>query len=418
MIYKPYQDESKIIDEIHKVRNSDYALLRITQTMVNKNDTDCNGIFRTMLKKMNVVDFDQLEHGSKNGKKLEALFIQSDKIDYVPMNFYVVTGDRGDRRMTIGSIGKRASRQEFNVGDLLYFSIFEKENKETQLFLINLTHNSPSYDFICENIGTDATNALFEKIKPLLKQIIEEGKAYPNYKGLGKEAPKDVGETLEALLKVETNNRNDADLEGLIELKGKGSKGTKDTLLTLRPSFEGTYIASVEENDKHRVKVFPLYYGYDSMRHAGCKDLYVTIGSKEAPQNQHGLYLEVDEKNNLIKLMGPSKTSKKEEMIAFWTFDALEKALNEKHPATLWITADKEEIDNQVWFNYKKIEFTRSPQFTAFVTLVKSGEITYDWRGHTSVSNKYEGINKGNAWRVKPRSRNELFGSSELIEFE
>lgn len=418
MIYAAYPDEEKRIELIQSVRNSDYALLRLTPTMMRKNDTDCNGIFRTMLKKMDIVDYDNLKHGSENGRKFDVAYIRAGVVDTIPMNFYIVNGKRGDRRMTINKIGTRIKNGELNVDDLLYFSTYEDSSGMKQIFLVNLTSNSPSVEELRNVIGVDAINKMFEEIRPLLKKLIQKDEWIPNYKGEGDEAPKDVGETLEHELAVDTNNRDDADIGGLIELKGKGSSGTKDTLLTLRPSFDGTFIERVEEDDSHRVKVFPLYYGYESTRHSGCKDLYVTIGTKEAPQNQHGLYLEVDEQKNIVKLMAPNPKTKKIEMAAYWSFDALETALQKKHPSTLWIDADKEIRGNQLYYNFKKIEFSRSPKFLAFISLIKTGEITYDWRGHTSLENRYSGVNKGNAWRIKPRSKNALFGSIEVVEFQ
>ena len=45
-----------------------------------------------------------------------------------------------------------------------------------------------------------------------------------------------------------------------------------------------------------------------------------------------------------------------------------------------------------------------------FLSLIKSGIITYDWRG------KYSGKNHGNAWRIKPNAKAELFGEIEKVE--
>ena len=67
-------------------------------------------------------------------------------------------------------------------------------------------------------------------------------------------------------------------------------------------------------------------------------------------------------------------------------------------------------------FKYTEAELTRSPQFMTFISLIKLGVVTYDWRGYTSKEGKYEGKNHGNAWRVKNKHRNQLFGSSEVIE--
>ena len=51
-----------------------------------------------------------------------------------------------------------------------------------------------------------------------------------------------------------------------------------------------------------------------------------------------------------------------------------------------------------------------------FLSLIKSGIITYDWRGYTSKEGKYKGKNHGNAWRIKPIAKSKLFGEMEKIE--
>ena len=68
-----------------------------------------------------------------------------------------------------------------------------------------------------------------------------------------------------------------------------------------------------------------------------------------------------------------------------------------------------------VQFKYNEIEFSRAPQFKTFLSLIKAGKITYDWRGYTSKSGKYTGKNHGNAWRIRPNAKIELFGEIEKI---
>ena len=46
MIFTPYSDETQKINMIQKFRNEDYALIRMTFTMIDKNNLDANGILR------------------------------------------------------------------------------------------------------------------------------------------------------------------------------------------------------------------------------------------------------------------------------------------------------------------------------------------------------------------------------------
>lgn len=416
MIFVPYPDEAKIISSIRKIRNDEYALLRLTFTMIDKNNLDANGLFRQILSDAGIVDYDKLKNGGENGVVTEALFIQNNKVESVRLKFYKVQNARGDRRFSFQTIKKRAKDRELNEGDLLYFSIAKKSNGISQIYIINLTHNIPNEKDIIGAIGTDKISETLSQIKPKLKEILSGG-YYDNSKGFGDLAPKDVGDTLEQLLGIKTNNRNDADYKGIIEVKSKGGSRTLDTLFTLRPHFEGTEIAEYEPNDRQRVSAFTRYYGYDSDKHPNCSSLYITIGSSDAPQNNQGFFLDVDEDNVRVNLKKFNAQNTKSEIVAFWLFDELKEQLYQKHPSTLWFKAEHRMINGMVQFKYNEIEFSRSPQFTTFLSLIKAGKITYDWRGYTSKSGRYTGKNHGNAWRIKPNSKADLFGDIEKIEF-
>ncbi|PWJ70530.1 MvaI/BcnI restriction endonuclease family protein [Ruminococcaceae bacterium R-25] len=412
MIFTPYKDEQAIISIINSIRGDDYVLIRLTPTMIEKNNIDANSIFRDLLKDKGLVDYDLLINGSENGVSHTAVFIEKDKVEDVKMKFYKVNNDRGDRRFSIESIKRKMSNGQIKVGDLLYISTFTDSNGEEHIFIVDLTSNVPTSDAISSVIGFDETYLLLNSIKKRLKEIVEMGWV-DNSKGVGDEAPKDMGDTLESLLSIKTNNSPAADLGGLIEIKSKGESNTKDTLFTLRPQFDGTDIETIEPSDKNRVSAFTRYYGYLSDKHPDSKSLYITIGAENAPQNNYGFYLDVDDVNSRIKLM--HKRDGKRRIAAYWTFEQLRNQLEAKHPSTLWFEAQTKMEGNIVKFNYKHIEFTRSPQFTTFLAMIKDGSITYDWRGYTSVSGKYVGKNHGNAWRINPKARNALFGSTTKL---
>lgn len=415
MIFTPYSDETNVINMIHKYRSEEYALLRLTFTMIDKNNLDANGILRDMLDVWGLVDYDCMEHGGQYGIVHKALFVQNGKTEMVKMKFYRVANDRGDRRFSIETIKRKMQEQEINEGDLLYISVFVKPDGKPQIYIINLTHNIPSEQDILNSLGMDAITELLTQIKPRLSEIVNGG-FFDNSKGKGEIAPKDVGDTLEELLGIRTNNRHDADYKGLIEIKAKGGSRTLDTLFTLRPHFEGTRVANYESNDRYRVSAFARLYGYYSALHEGFRSLYITIGSYDAPQNNQGFYLHVDDEHSQVNLIWVNPENGRKEIAAYWMFEELREQLYLKHPATLWVKAESREIDGMVQFKYNEIEFSRLPQFTTFLSLIKSGMITYDWRGYTTIDGKYSGKNHGNAWRIKPNAKVELFGEIERLD--
>lgn len=415
MIFTPYEDEIKVINTIHKYNQKEYALIRITPTMIDKNNTDANGIFRDILLNENIVNYNHLEPGGKNGVCRKAKFIQNGKCYDVNMNFYLVSNKRGDRRFSIETIRRKNANKEINIGDLIYFSTMKNSNDQIEIIMINLTHNIPDEKMLESVFGVDKIVQTLNELYPKILRIAKEG-FHDNSKGEGKVSPKDVGDTLEYLLGIKTNNSSEADYKG-IEIKSKVGK-TLDTLFTLRPRFEGTSIEKFEHTDRNRVSAFARYYGYHSEKHPNSKSLYITIGSKDAPQNNQGFYLEVNEEDNKVELWGQNPITKKAEITAFWTFENLKEELYKKHPATLWVKAESRTVANMVQFKYTKMELSRTPQFMTFLALIKSGGITYDWRGYTSISGRYVGKNHGNAWRIRSKYKSALFGEIECLKLD
>lgn len=411
MIFIPYEDEQQVINFIHKYNTQEYSLLRLTDTMLEKNNTDANILFREQLQNAGIVDYDCLPNGGKNGVKTKAKFIHGDQVDTVTMNFYRVTGKRGDPRFSILGIKTLVRELKLNVSDLLYFTVvLQNAGGEPEVVFLNLTSHAPSEKVLKQIFGADQIAAALTELLPKIRKIAAAG-FHPNSKGPGKVSPKDIGDTLEHLLGISVNNSQRADYKNLIELKAKFKDiHTLDTLFTLRPHFEGTMVERLEVKDRQRVSAFTRYYGYHSERHSGCKSLYITIGAKEAPQNKHGFYLDVKDDKELVELHGIDSRSKKEGIVAFWHFDELKQELYQKHPATLWLKAEVKMEKDLALFRYVEVELSRSPQFSTFLSLIKSGGITYDWRGYTSTSGPYKGKNHGNAWRIRPQLRAQLFG--------
>lgn len=403
MLFEPYKDELEYIERIHKYNEKEYTIIRLTDTMLKKNIIDANVFVQDILYKYGVMDFSQLNNGDK--KMLPSdLYVGNDEFKTTMSCYRAKT--RGDERFWIyGSDFKK----NFLSGDLIYITVNQKNDR---VIIINISKELLTDDFLIRLFGQDRIDDSLSRLVPKIKRISSLG-YHPNSKGKGEIAPKDAGETLEYLLGLKTNNNPEADFEGLIELKSKTAK-TLDTLFTLRPKFEGTPVAELEPNDRNRVSAFARLYGYESDKHPGMNSLYITIGTESAPQNNQGFYLEVNEKERTVEIRKHQQNSSHK--AAFWNFEDLEKELHQKHPATLWVKAESRMNGELAEFRYTEVELTRSPQFMTFISLIKLGVVTYDWRGYISKGGKYEGKNHGNAWRIKNTHRNQLFGSSQVIE--
>lgn len=403
MKFIPYTDELEKINKFSKYVGNQYVLIRLTKVMIEKNNIDANYFLREMLNHCDLVDYDSLKNGGENGVKFDAIFLKSDSIENVKLKFYKVNNKRGDPRFSVEKIMDKFNKNELMVDDLLIIAIHGENN---QIVISNITHNFPDETLMSEYFGKDDITKVWEELYPKFKEIIEHG-YYNNSKGVGNIDPKDVGDTLEYLLGISVNNSPLADYKG-IEIKAKLGK-TKDTLFTLRPRFEGTEVEKIEPNDRFRVSAFTRLYGYYSEKHPDSNSLYITIGAKESPQNNQGFYLNVNEEKQTVEIYRDKK------VVAFWLFVDLENELYAKHPATLWVKSESKMNGKMAQFKYKSVEMSRVPNFATFVSLIKEGIITYDWRGYTSKDGRYVGKNHGNAWRINPKYKKYLFGTIEKM---
>ncbi len=403
MLFEPYQDELEVIERIHKYNEKEYTIIRLTKTMLDKGIIDANVFVQDILKKYSLMDYSELDKGDK--KKLPSRLYVGDNEFQTVMSCYRAK-TRGDERFWICGA---SFKKHFLTGDLVYITSNPSNNS---VIVINVTRGVLSDDTLIQIFGNDKIKDALSRLIPKVREIASKG-YHLNSKGAGEVASKDAGDTLEKLLSIETNNSPKADFEGLVELKSKTAK-TLDTLFTLRPKFDGTPVADFEPNDRSRVSAFARLYGYESDKHPDMNSLYITIGSESAPQNNQGFFLAVNENDRTVEIRKYKNGSS--HRAAYWNFDDLESELHQKHPATLWVKAEIRMNGDTAEFKYTEAELTRSPQFMTFISLIKLGVVTYDWRGYTSKEGKYVGKSHGNAWRVKNKQRNQLFGSSERIE--
>ena len=167
MIFTPYKDELTIINRIQKVRNTDYVLLRLTSTMIGKNNLDANEYFREMLLNHNIVNYEMLENGGSNGIDFSSILILPNSVQSVKLKFYRVNNARGDRRFSIETIKRKSQNGILNEGDLLYISVYMDEYDQPKIFIINLTHKSTRHFPACSHNFPKAGEARFQGLSRL-----------------------------------------------------------------------------------------------------------------------------------------------------------------------------------------------------------------------------------------------------------
>lgn len=390
--FLPNKEEKILLPIIQKYLRQDFALIRMTKTMLNKGIIDASFEIRDILKSANIVDYESLDKNQDNKIVSTVLYLENGVFKILNVSYYRPKTKNGDPRFWIYGLSKLILSD-----DLIYFTTYEN-----QLLAIPLTYQQKSLtEALANKFGQVSTGEkiLIELIDKL-KAIVNKGWV-ESVRPTKAAAAKDAGETLEALLGISPNNLVSADYKGEIEIKTKISKSTSNTLFCSVPEWGISEVKSSTE--------MILKYGYQSRRYQDFIDLYVTVNNK--PNNQ-GLFLVTDDEISQVIQNHDSKSIITN--TCRWQYKALKEILHKKHPKTVWIVAEKKQFDGRTYFKYNEIELTQDPIFSQFLLLIQQGEITFDWRGRVDNEGKnYK--DKGHAFRIKPRSKSLLFGSMSQV---
>ncbi|MGG4467386.1 MvaI/BcnI family restriction endonuclease [Paenibacillus alvei] len=397
VLFLPKQQENQLIQIIQKYCRNEFALIRMTDTMLNKSIIDASEEFRGIVRET-ILDYRRINKGKEFKQLHPSIVISPSGILENQTSFYRPETKNGDPRFWIYKL-----KGVVNPLELVYFTVHD-----SRLVAIPLVDYPEFEENIISFFGdNDDEEEIVKEFKDKISAVKRKGwvlSVSPN-----KLNDKDIGDTLERELGVNLNNLPLPDFKGEIEVKGKTlGSGTKDSLFSMVPDWK---ISPVKKaND------MALYYGYSDNEYVGYNALFVTVGIKPNPQ---GLFLEVDEENEMIH----QKCIKNGAIIdvCYWKFEDIKKKLFAKHPKTMWIVADKKVINKQIHFNYLKVQYTHGPIFSQFISLVQQGVITFDWRRRAKTDPNAQDIPKskmdyGHGFRMDPSKRNLLFGETIDIE--
>lgn len=386
MKIEPTKEELSLLDKLVSIHNHEYALIRLTNTMLIKSIMDATYPVRELLNEYNIINFNTLPQGPEH-KIIHSANIVTNVITPCKTSFYRPLTKKGDPRFWIYGLKKHAQ-----VNDLIYITIFNNELtiiplKEDYINIQNIKH------FF--NFNNNSFQVIKQELVQLLKEIKDEGPiiSVSPYKI----SPKDIGETLENKLGIKANSEALPDFKDGIELKAKRANAkTKDTLFSMVPNWKISPISSANEMIRT--------YGYPSNKYQDFIDLYVTVSIKKNPQ---GLYLELNEEAGLLQQVFEDTEGNKT-ITCYWKLEDIKQRLFTKHPSTVWIIGEECLIDGKIHFHYKKAEYTEKPLFSSFLLLLSQGYITYDWRGRVkSDGTQYK--DKGHCFRILPKYRDILF---------
>lgn len=388
MQFMPNNNEELMISKIIKKSGTEFVLIRLTDTMLKKSIVDASRAFRQLLSENSIVDYESLIPGrDKLVIRASMLTLREDE---VKVSLYRPKTKKGDPRFCVYGM-----RSLLRSGDMIFITVYKGN-----LVIIPLVNR-----FFSEEILTHYFKVEANPIKDELIELLRTLKSKGPVKSVSPEKrnPKDVGDTLEREIGLLPNSNIIADYKGAIELKAK-RKGfnTKDTLFSMVPDWKLSSINSSNE--------MILTYGYPSNKYQGYQDLFVAVNNKA---NNQGLYLVVDEEEGYLHQMHQDKSGKITDT-CIWNLEELKKRFYSKHPETMWVVAEETIMDNEIYFVFDSIEYTRAPVFSSFLLLISKGIVTYDWRGRVRLNGSgYK--DKGHCFRVLPKNRNLLFGEIEII---
>lgn len=386
MIFLPNKVEQAKINELQKVYNKDYALVRLTSTMLEKSIIDGSFLIRDFLRKNEIVDFNRIEQGKKHKLLKESFIIHKSQIFKVTSSFYRPKTKKGDPRFWLYKL-----KRFVDSGTLIYLTPYKGH------LMVIILDDDFDIAIIKEVFASEAIR-LKEEILIKINEVRERGFVY-SVSTKDKIDPRDVGDTFEREMEIEPNIKQTADYKGKIELKAKRKASkTKDSLFSQVPDWSASKIKSAAE--------LILKYGYRHSKKPEYLALYVTVSNVP---NKQGFYLKVDEEKQQLLMCDRDGIA-----LCVWQFKDIENKLLTKHPATLWILAEEEKIKGHWHFKYTDAILTRNPVFTAFLSLIEQGKITFDWRAKVKPNNTgYD--DHGNGFRLNSKFRNELFAEEEII---
>ena len=343
--------------ELISKKGIQYAVLKVTETGLNKSIMDATYPLRQYLKNKNYHDYNLQKKGEEYKITNQIFLLKSKEIITSKVSLYRPETKNGDPRIWVYGL-----KQHTNINYELMIIV-----KEDELYLINITQNNLNH-LIQENnnnnLITEFVNS-YNAISNVALELLEKIKSISQQGYLpAKKGDKEVGEVLERALNIKANSNKNPDYKG-IELKSKFNLKTRANLFALVPEY------------KHQLsKIKKIYeiadmFGYPQNGQMVYRN---TISALKA--NSQSLMFNVDFNNEL--LFETSVLEDKPKNFAVWPFEKLIERLEQKHQETFWVEASKKTLDGKTFFKYNKIVHTLNPNSHLLTQMINEGDITMD----------------------------------------
>lgn len=200
-----------------------------------------------------------------------------------------------------------------------------------------------------------------------------------------------IGFTLETLLKIKENNSPRGDLLGMeIKAYRDDEKQFDDHGKMNLFLKEPTWTDDRKTADRIRD------YGYVDPN--GRQAWYQSVTNKA---NDRGLRLRIDRSSQRLNLM------RQERVIGYWTFDVLQRRLQEKLSEAVFVAAETRGSGKDEEFHYQTVTYCARPSGEKLLKLVDSGDVIVELRMHVKPTGGAR--NHGTAFRIRKHRLVDLY---------
>lgn len=197
-----------------------------------------------------------------------------------------------------------------------------------------------------------------------------------------------VGYTFESLFGLEETNIPIPDIGGRVEIKT--TRKDSFSLVTLFTFNRGVWI--------RRQKEIIEQFGYEDEK--GRKALKSTIFYNRP--NSLGLYIEIDESKNVIRLLSSGN-----ELLAEWDVYVVVGVFSSKLSRLLFVLADRRTVQGQEEFHFNEAYLLTEPNPRNFLNAFKNSLVGIDLRIHLKENGTVR--NRGTGFRMREKDMLELY---------
>jgi len=203
-----------------------------------------------------------------------------------------------------------------------------------------------------------------------------------------------IGYTFESLIGLEETNIPIPDIGGKVEIKT--TRKDSSSLVTLFTFNRGVWL--------RRQKEIIEQFGYEDEK--GRKALKSTIFYNRP--NSLGLYIEIDERKNVIRLLSSGN-----ELLAEWDVYVVVGVFSSKLSRLLFVLADRRTIQGQEEFHFNEAYLLTEPNPRNFLKAFKNSLVGIDLRMHLKENGTVR--NRGTGFRMREKDMLELYGNKRKL---